>query len=116
MVSLSSGGILGDVECTLGGCTLGGAAGGSGVSTCCVASTLFLYSSAVPLNTFVTCFSVSNPLWTRDGGTFPHNASVSCFVAWMIASAGVTHGLVMYLCLDLTVSEPFIPRILGNHP
>ena len=46
----------------------------------------------------------------------PRSTSVSCFVVCTMASAGVTPGFVVYVCLNLTVCEPRMPLVSGNHP
>ena len=65
---------------------------------------------------FVICLRVSIPFLTNGGGMLPLSTLVSGFVAYKLASDGVTPGFVMYLCLNLTVSDPHIPLVSGNHP
>jgi hypothetical protein len=105
------------VAATLGGVaasfTLGDVAGIS-FETCFAASLLkaaFVLSKMV-----VRALMWSITLGTRGGGMFPRRACVSCLVAWTIASAGVIAGLVMCLCLNITVSGPLIRLVSLFHP
>ena len=43
-------------------------------------------------------------------------ASSNSFAACIIASAGVTMGAVVYLCLNNTVSDPCTDLVFGCHP
>jgi hypothetical protein len=44
-------------------------------------------------------------------GGMPLSVSVSCFAAWMMVSAGMNPGCMMYSCLDLTISDSLIPLV-----
>ena len=53
---------------------------------------------------FSTLSGSSRDVSLSDPGNFPFNASMSSLAAWTMASAGVTVGFVMCLCLKKTVS------------
>ena len=105
------------VAATLGGVTVSftlGDVAGISFATCFAASlskTVFVLSKMV-----VRALIWSILLGTRGGGMFPRRALVSCFAAWTIASAGVIAGLVMCLCLKITVSDPLIRLVSRFHP
>jgi hypothetical protein len=44
-------------------------------------------------------------------GGMPLSVSASCFAAWMMVSAGMNPGCMMYSCLDLTISDSLIPLV-----
>ena len=56
----------------------------------------------------------SIPLLTSFGGILPLSASVGYFAVCTIASAGVTVGVVIYLCLNITVLDPLIDLVLAK--
>ena len=99
--------------CTLGdvaGCasTLGGGATDSGG--------LSGFCSFVALKIPVRARSWSIPLFASGGGILPFSAFAKFFAACTMASAGVTVGDVIYLCLKTTDSEPRFAFVSENQP
>ena len=99
-------------------CTLGDVAGSaSTLGGGAIDSMLFPgLCSFVALKMLVRARSWSIPLVARGGGMFPLSARVKFFAACTMASAGVTVGDVMYLCLKTTDSEPRFAFVSANQP
>ena len=99
-------------------CTLGDVAGSaSTLGGGAIDSMLFPgLCSFVALKMLVRARSWSIPLVARGGGMFPLSAFVKIFAACTMASAGVTVGDVMYLCLNTTDSEPRFALVSVNQP
>ena len=99
-------------------CTLGDVAGSaSTLGGGAIDSMLFPgLCSFVALKMLVRARSWSIPLVARGGGMLPLSACVKFFAACTMASAGVTVGDVMYLCLKTTDSEPRFAFVSENQP
>ena len=68
------------------------------------------------LKMLVRARSWSMPLVASGGGKVPFRACAKFFAACTMASAGVTVGDVMYLCLKITDSEPRFALVSENQP
>ena len=73
----------------------------------------FSHSSEILSNMFVTV-SVFIFHFVLAAGGMPLSVSASCFAAWMMVSAGMNPGCMMYSCLDLTISDSLIPLVAAN--
>ena len=87
--------------------------GSGGGSTACTSTSLFLSAA------FLKIVSSRPRAWMSSShmsfGLYLRRVSDIRFAAEMIASAGVTDGLVMYLCLKNTVSDTLVDFVFIFH-
>ena len=65
---------------------------------------------------YVNALRWSITLLTSGGGVLPRSALVSCWAEFTMALPVVMEGLVVYLCLNFTVSDPLIILVSFIHP
>ena len=93
---------------SVGDCTVVGVTGG--VSSV-VVSSVRTFGVNISSNV-VSCALLG---LASGGGILPFSASTSSLAACTIASADVSDGIVMYLCLKYIVSEPWMPPVSGMY-